>query len=312
MHPRNVFFNNDPDFNGLAMKYEELRKVCRLNKKGKFQVNFQDHDSSRVVAEVLLKEYFSLDVSFNRNHLIPRISNRLDYLLIIEDFLKTNFKETEQFYGIDIGVGANCIYPLLGTQIMKWNFIGIDIDDEAIVEGNKIISNNNLTSKILLIKKDEVNDNNTFALGVKNIPENAKIFSICNPPFFDDKEVDRRFVGSDGLMINMFTSERHPPSSTTVARGNELSTTGGEVKFIEKMIEDSQDEVVSKRISLFTSLIGKKKSIKMIEDILENINCCWYKFYEMRHGKTSRWIVMWTFTENHTFPTQNWRKRKNT
>ncbi|CEF62785.1 Methyltransferase-like protein 16 [Strongyloides ratti] len=310
MHPRNIFFNNEPDFNKLAIKYENLRKVCKLNKKGKFQVNFQDIDSSRIVAEVLLKEYFSLDITFSKNHLIPRINNRLDYLLIIEDFFKLNYKENGKVLGIDIGVGANCIYPLLGNKLMGWDFIGIDIDANAIEEGKKIISNNNLKEKIMLLIKEETDVSNTFALAVKNISNNVKIFSMCNPPFFDDDEVNNRFINVENLKINMLSSKRHTPSSITIATENELSSTGGEINFIKKMIEDSQDEDISKKVSLFTSLIGKKKSIKVIENILKNIKSCYYKFYEMKHGKTSRWIVMWTFNESHTFPNKNWRKRK--
>uniref|UniRef100_A0A0N4ZQD5 U6 small nuclear RNA (adenine-(43)-N(6))-methyltransferase n=1 Tax=Parastrongyloides trichosuri TaxID=131310 RepID=A0A0N4ZQD5_PARTI len=312
MHPRNILFINPPNFDQLAVKYERLRKVCKLNKKGKFQVNFQESESTKILTEVLLHEYFSLNVSFNKDHLIPRINGRLDYLLIIEDFIKQNFKCHENVLGIDIGVGANCIYPLLGVKEMKWNFIGIDIDDVAIEEGKKIVKDNNLTSKITLIKTSENEKNNIYEEALKYLEQNNNIiFSMSNPPFFEESEVNKKFINiknGERTKINGALSSRKTPSSTTIAKDNELYTTGGEVDFIKNMIENSKN--ASHKISLFTSLIGKKTSITSIEDKLKSIDECQYKFYQMIHGKTSRWIVMWTFNKSYIFPTENCRKRK--
>ena len=34
--------------------------------------------------------------------------------------------------GLDVGVGASCIYPLLGAALNGWAFVGTDVTDEAL------------------------------------------------------------------------------------------------------------------------------------------------------------------------------------
>ena len=45
-------------------------------------------------------------------------------------------------WGLDIGTGANCVYPLLGASIYGWNFIGT---------GNYSFVNSYLTCNIALL-----------------------------------------------------------------------------------------------------------------------------------------------------------------
>jgi 23S rRNA (adenine1618-N6)-methyltransferase len=33
---------------------------------------------------------------------------------------------------LDIGVGANCVYPLIGHAEYGWRFLGVDIDEAAL------------------------------------------------------------------------------------------------------------------------------------------------------------------------------------
>lgn len=35
-------------------------------------------------------------------------------------------------WGLDVGTGASCIYPLLGHRVYGWNFMGSDIDRWAV------------------------------------------------------------------------------------------------------------------------------------------------------------------------------------
>jgi 23S rRNA (adenine1618-N6)-methyltransferase len=47
------------------------------------------------------------------NYLVPRIPQRLAYLYWIKNLFDIA-DESIYFGGFDIGVGANCIYPILG------------------------------------------------------------------------------------------------------------------------------------------------------------------------------------------------------
>jgi 23S rRNA (adenine1618-N6)-methyltransferase len=45
---------------------------------------------------------------------------------------------------LDIGVGANCIYPILGISEYNWNFIASDINTNSIASAKKIIKSNTI------------------------------------------------------------------------------------------------------------------------------------------------------------------------
>ncbi|SBT72448.1 conserved Plasmodium protein, unknown function [Plasmodium malariae] len=80
---------------------------------------------------------------------------------------------------LDIGVGANCIYPLLGNSVYNWSFIGVDINLDSLKYGYiNILLNNKEKDIILKYQKDKkklfvnvVNDTDLF------------FFSMCNPPY---------------------------------------------------------------------------------------------------------------------------------
>lgn len=61
--------------------------------------------------------------------LCPTVPNRLNYIHWIEDLLALDIlpgtrAEGDITTGFDIGTGANCIYPLLGSSVLGWKFVG--------------------------------------------------------------------------------------------------------------------------------------------------------------------------------------------
>ena len=50
----------------------------------------------------------------------------------------------------DVGVGANCIYPLIGQAEYGWSFIGSEIDQGAVESATKIVNQNHLHVQIEL------------------------------------------------------------------------------------------------------------------------------------------------------------------
>lgn len=62
-----------------------------------------------------------------KGYLVPRVPQRMAYL----DWIKHLFQVTEDTIsegGFDIGVGANCIYPILGVTAFKWKMTGSEIN----------------------------------------------------------------------------------------------------------------------------------------------------------------------------------------
>ena len=61
----------------------------------------------------------------------------MNYLLWIEDLLNANAPASSgsgsaEVTGLDVGVGASCIYPLLAAKKFGWSMHGTDTDEENL------------------------------------------------------------------------------------------------------------------------------------------------------------------------------------
>ncbi|CAM4194111.1 hypothetical protein FLJU110815_21015 [Flavobacterium jumunjinense] len=54
--------------------------------------------------------------------------------------------------GLDIGVGANCIYQIIGNSEYGWQFIGTEIDVPSLKACAKIIENNEKLQKDIVLR----------------------------------------------------------------------------------------------------------------------------------------------------------------
>lgn len=66
------------------------------------RIDFKNSEVVKCLSEVLLLEYFSLNVTFSNVNLVPRIPQRLNYILILKDIILLNNYD-KNVYGIDIG-----------------------------------------------------------------------------------------------------------------------------------------------------------------------------------------------------------------
>ncbi len=146
MHPRNPFYNNPPDFENLAKLHPEFSTYCmteetKANKRRSMNIDFKDPNALKALYRVLMKHYFNLNVDLPINHLIPRVPQRLNYIMWIEDLLSMPTTAN----GIDIGCGTSCVFSLLICSLNKsWKMTATDIDDENIEWTQKNIRDNHL------------------------------------------------------------------------------------------------------------------------------------------------------------------------
>ncbi|CAI4228968.1 unnamed protein product [Auanema sp. JU1783] len=298
MHPRNPYKDNPPDFKSLAIKYPTLRKHCTLGQNGRIHINFREDEAIRALTHAIFHNDFGLNVDLSSGCLVPRIPQKLNYLLLLEDLLQLN-NLTERVNGIDIGTGASCVYPLLGAKRFDWNFVGTDVNPHSIEIASKNVSQNSLEQCI----ETQLVEEDTFFQGVmEKHPDRVFEFSMCNPPFFEQEETYERFPVqlSPGKFCNLpdygATTSRPPPRSSTVAKVNELETSGGEESFVLKMIEESI--VYKEKISIFTSMLGKKTSLKPLMQRLHDLPDVKCKNFVLYQGRTHRWVIAWTFRPN--------------
>jgi 23S rRNA (adenine1618-N6)-methyltransferase len=278
INPKNKYFNNPPNFEELANKYSEFKKYVYKNKFGSFSINWKNKEAVKELCKCLLKNDFRLNYwDIPDGFLIPSITSKCNYINWIDDLLDeiniVNKKHINK--GLDIGTGANCIYPLLGHQIYGWNFKCSELNQEAIEVAEKIIQNNKLNKNIEIIK--QVNEDNIF-INIIN-PDDLFIFTMCNPPYFSKEE-----------------TKHNNPNTVCEYNDKEVYCKGGEFQFISTMIEESK--IYKNKIIWFTTLVGKKINFDKILKVLENIHeIKMIKTTTFYQGKLARWGVAWSYYE---------------
>ncbi|XP_001360645.3 U6 small nuclear RNA (adenine-(43)-N(6))-methyltransferase [Drosophila pseudoobscura] len=282
MHPRNILCV-PPDYTKLAIKYRDFRQVCELELTGKVSVNFRNEKTLRELSKMLLKEYFQLDVDFAPGSLVPTLALRLNYILWLEDMLLPLNLETVR--GIDVGCGSSCIYSLLGAKKNGWNMLALESKEENIDYARENVRRNNLEGLIEVYAQPD--KSNIF----KSYFETEKLrkefhFCLCNPPFFDSNSPNP-FGG------NTRNPQRRPaPNNVRTGSAEELTCEGGEVHFVQRIIEESQ--LNKQRVLIFTSMLGVKASVPKILDYLKERQITNVTTTEFHQGHTTRWAVAWS------------------
>ena len=193
IHPRNIYRYNKPNFHQLSLKYDVFKEAVKQNSKtGDYYINYNDSKSNVLLTKVLLKDDFGLEFQHPINHLCPPITQRLNYILWIQDLLQciTINSNKKKYHGFDIGIGASAIFPLLGIKIGEkqnelWSFIASDINSESIKYAKHNVEINNLNDKIKIIHQT---NNKQIFKGIFDENNNKEIlidFTVCNPPFFE-------------------------------------------------------------------------------------------------------------------------------
>lgn len=296
LHPRNIH-RERYDFELLAKKCPELKSLIQVNKFGDESIDFFNPLAVRALNKALLMQYY--DVSFweiPTNYLCPPIPGRADYLHYVADLMADYFPEIIQkklnvakpFRVLDIGVGANCIYPIVGNKSYGWHFIGSDIDPVALENASKIVSENkNLNNQIeLRLQKDP----SKIFEGVLKPTEQID-FCVCNPPFHASAAEAQ--AGSDRKTSNLKKSKISQAVLNFGGQKNELWCEGGELQFVRNIIYQSKG--FQENCLWFTTLISKETHVKHAVKALRNIGAKEIKIIPMGQGNKVSRVLAWTF-----------------
>ena len=301
LHPKNVH-RFGYDFKKLIAICPELEPYVVLNE---YQVETIDFSNSEAVfllnKSLLLSEYGILNWNIPQNYLCPPIPGRTDYILNIADLLASSndgiIPEGENTVGLDIGIGANCIYPILGNSIHNWSFVGTDIDENAIQNCKKIIENNPILSDSISL---QLQINSRFIFKNIILPEDKFAFTMCNPPFHNSKEEATK---SNIRKVNNLTEKRNKETVLNFGgHQTELWCDGGEIGFITQMIFESAKYPM--QVLWFTTLVSKKENLPSIYKKLVQVNVADFKTMEMSQGQKTSRVVAWTFQSKSQI--KNW------
>jgi 23S rRNA (adenine1618-N6)-methyltransferase len=292
IHPRNK--NRERyDFKQLIGSSPELAPYVKPNIYGDESVDFANPEAVKALNKALLMHHYGINNwDIPTGYLCPPIPGRADYIHHIADFLgKNNFGKIPngaKIKCLDIGVGASCIYPIIGSHEYGWSFFGSDIDPIAIESSNKIIeSNPALQGKVEC--KLQTNPKNYF-FGIMRKDELIDL-SICNPPFHASEKETR--AGALRKIHNLNPGKSTVPILNFGGQNHELWCEGGEEKFVRNMI--LQSKKFAANFFCFSTLISKESSLKNVYKTLEHTNALNVETIAMGQGNKISRIVVWTF-----------------
>ncbi len=292
LHPRNRH-RQRYDFQLLINSCPELKPFIFINKYNDESINFHDPAAVKILNKALLIHYYGIENwDIPDGYLCPPIPGRADYIHHIADLLGGHNKgiipKGKNIKCLDIGVGANCVYPIIGIKEYAWSFIGSDIDSTAIDSAKKIInSNSSLQNNIEL--RFQGNSNDIFN-GIIQANEFIDL-TICNPPFHASKE-----EAEAGTMRKLKNLKKKKTDKSVLNFGgqhNELWCEGGEENFIHKMIHQSKEFANS--CFWFSTLVSKKEHLKNIHSKLIKIKPSEIKTIPIGQGNKKSRILAWTF-----------------
>ena len=292
LHERN-FHNDRYDFKALIQSEPSLNEFVKPNKYGDLSIDFANPQAVIALNKALLSFFYGVkNWSIPSDYLCPPIPGRSDYIHHIADLLAASnggkIPKGSNIKGLDVGIGANCIYPIVGVSVYGWSFSGSDIDEVALKSAQNIINSNESLKENIIVKL-QTNSKNIF----KNIisKEDKFDFTLCNPPFH--KSQKDAIAGNKRKVQNLTKQVVSKAALNFGGKHNELWCEGGEVAFIKKMIKESKE--FSKNCLWFTTLVSRKENLDFIYDALEDIDVLEYKTINMAHGQKISRVIAWTF-----------------
>ncbi|ANQ52091.1 23S rRNA (adenine(1618)-N(6))-methyltransferase RlmF [Flammeovirga sp. MY04] len=286
MHPKNIH-KTGYQFELLQNAIPEITSHIVITKGGKQSINFHDPIAVKLLNRALLKAHYKINHwDIPEGYLCPPVPGRLDYLLGINDLLNETTKLTpKDIKGLDVGTGANMIYPLLGVSQFKWKFLASEIDERALENGVKLLKDNKIPISKIHLKKQ----NNPTKIFDNIIGERDRIaFTMCNPPFYKSKEEAESATTRKNKNLN----QENLKDRNFGGLKNELWVKGGELQFIKNMMKESvnyKDQVV-----WFTTLVSQQAHVSELNKTIRKLKAN-IRIVDMNQGQKKSRFIAWSF-----------------
>ncbi|MFQ2227650.1 23S rRNA (adenine(1618)-N(6))-methyltransferase RlmF [Aeromonas hydrophila] len=292
LHPRNR--HQAPyDFDALCQRTPELQPFVFINEHGTQTLDFADPAAVKALNKALLALHYGIaHWDLPAGHLCPPIPGRVDYLHRVADLLAESAGKVPTGKGVrvlDIGVGANCIYPLLGTREYGWRFVGSDIDPVSIKAATLLAKSNGLGSQIECRLQGKAGD---IFQGIV-APRERFSLTLCNPPFH--ASLAEASKGTERKLRNLGKEATAKPVLNFGGQKAELWCEGGEAAFLASMI--TQSKAFASQCLWFSSLVSKKENLPAAKQGLSRIGARQVRVLEMAQGNKVSRVLAWSFLD---------------
>ena len=274
------------NFEVLIDNYPKLQPFVFKNKYGNLTINFSEAKAVRALNAAILKTNYGINYwQFDDNNLTPPIPSRAAYIHLLKDLLLGSNLDGN-IKVLDIGTGANCIYPLLGQSIYNWQFVGTDVNKSSIKQAEKIIAKNQLEDEVSI--RFQSNPNQIF----QGILAKTDTFTLtmCNPPFYKDETEANSATLKKLKGLNQDTNSINRNFSGI---SNELWYKGGEKAFLHNYLYESS--LFKNKCFWYTTLVANKDNIKSMYASLDKLGAKIIKTLPINIGQKKSRVVAWTF-----------------
>jgi 23S rRNA (adenine1618-N6)-methyltransferase len=214
---------------------------------------------------------------------VRRSPGRSDYIHHLADLI--SLRRGPEVRVLDIGTGANCIYPLVGASEYGWSFVGAEIDPVALRWAKKLVAVNLAIAKLVECRLQK-----SAMQCFEGIIKNGERFDLtmCNPPFH--ASAAEAAVGTQRKQRNLGIKKG---ALNFGGKAGELWCEGGEAAFIRRMIEESV--LFADRCGWFTTLVSKSEHLPGLEKTLRQVKANEVRIIEMAQGQKKSRILAWRF-----------------
>lgn len=290
LHPRNRHHHRY-DLATLCQVTPELAQFLTRTPAGEQSVDFANPLAVKALNKALLAYFYQVaNWDIPEGFLCPPVPGRADYIHHLADLLgETTGAIPADASVLDVGTGANCIYPLIGVHEYGWRFTGSEVHAQALASAQAIISGNPGLTRSIRLRRQK--DPAAIFNGIihKNEQYDA---TLCNPPFHDSaasaragSERKRRNLGQDKNDALNFGGQQQ-----------ELWCEGGEVAFIKTMIAESQ--AFGRQVMWFTTLVSRGENLPPLYRALTDVGAVKVVKKEMAQGQKQSPFIAWTFMDD--------------
>ncbi len=306
LHPRNKHRGRYA-FDELIQANPALAKFVQLNAYGDWSIEFANAQAVKALNKALLIQHYNIiDWAIPAQYLCPPIPGRADYVHYLADlvgFSKGNMvAQQANTRVLDIGVGANIIYPLIGQREYGWRFVGADIDTKALANAQRILHANQGLAECIELRL-QANSSAIFNGIIQ--PNDYFNATMCNPPFHASLQEAQagtqrklnNLAHHTAINSNKNRAKAHEnnnaPKLNFGGQAAELYCEGGELAFLRKMISESMQ--FKHQCGWFTSLVSKAETLPRVYSALKQANVFQFKTIEMSQGQKKSRIIAWTY-----------------
>ncbi len=285
------------DFTTLAQAVPALGNFLDANPfdTNELTIDFANPAAVMALNAALLKVFYRVESwRVPPGYLCPPIPGRADYVHHAADLLARDrngiIPRGPEIQVLDIGVGANCIYPLIGHHEYGWHFVGSDTDAVALGAAQEIVDKNAGLAAAIEFRLQATTQK--IFEGILT-PEDRFDFVFCNPPFHASAQAAEEAAVRKWRNLGKGGNRGPIPKLNFGGQAAELWCEGGEAGFVSRMAAESAQRRA--QVSWFSALVSRTENLPEIYVALKAVHAGKVETIDMAQGQKKSRIVAWHF-----------------